>query len=160
MNCSRFASVVLCIAAFCLLSSACVASDDSTSEHENEIETSADLEPFLNSYFATWSAGDMDGYGKHFHERACIATVAKGHVMLAMGRDEFVQYQEHAIQGKNLTERMISFTADEDDVAAAVTAEWLLDDGAEPTTGIDRFTLIRDRMGSWKIVSLLFYTHR
>jgi hypothetical protein len=144
----------------CLSSYACSASDDSASDHESEPKMSADLEPFLNNYFATWSAGNLEGYKAHFHENACIATVADGHIMLAMGRDEFAQYQEHAIQGRNLTERMTSFTADEDDVAATVTAVWALDDGARTTTGIDRFTLIRDRMGHWKIVSLLFYTNR
>ena len=99
----------------------------------------------------------MEEYGNHFHEQAFISTVTEGILTLSMSRDEFVEFQARALQGRTLTERMTSFTADEDDVAATVTAYWILDDGSKETTGIDRFTLIRDRFGNWKIVSLLFY---
>jgi hypothetical protein len=137
---------------------ACTSASDSTSNQEADADAGADLEPFLASYFASWSAGDMAGYREHFHQRAVIAAVTEGILTLSMSRDEFVQYQERAVLGKTLTERMTSFTANEDEVAATVTAEWVLDDGERTTTGVDRFTLIRDRLGNWRIVSLLYYT--
>ncbi len=120
---------------------------------------SADLEPFLRSYFASWSAGDMAAYGSHFDERARIALLRDGRLVYAMERDRFVAGQA-VLQSKAATravERMTSFTADEDGKAAAVTARWTLERGAETKTGVDRFTLVRDERGKWKIVSLVFY---
>ncbi|MHC4200437.1 MAG: nuclear transport factor 2 family protein [Planctomycetota bacterium] len=120
---------------------------------------SADLEPFLRSYFASWSAGDMEAYRGHFDERARIALLKDGRLVYTMERDRFVDGQA-ALQSKARTkavERMTSFTADEDAKAATVTARWELVRGAETKTGVDRFTLVRDERGKWKIVSLVFY---
>ena len=121
---------------------------------------SADLEPFLQSYFATWSAGNMDAYRSHFHPSAVISLVDQGILVLSMPRDEFVSFQTEAIARAEMVERMTSFTADEDDRAASVTAKWLLEKEGTEKTGVDRFTLIRDREGRWKIIALLFYTDR
>ena len=121
---------------------------------------SPDLKPFLENYFATWSAGDMDGYRSHFHRSAVVTLVDEGEIVLSMPRDEFVSSQEEAIARARMVERMTSFTADEDDRAANVTAKWLLEKGATKKRGVDRFTLIRDTKGKWKIVALLFYVDR
>lgn len=118
---------------------------------------SPDLKPFLESYFATWSAGDMDSYRSHFHPFAVITLVDRGEVVLSIPRDEFVALQAKAIARARMVERMTSFAADEDDCAASVTAKWLLEKEGTKKTGVDRFTLIRDREGSWRIVALLFY---
>lgn len=125
-----------------------------------EPEVSADLEPFLASYFATWSAGDMDAYKDHFHPRAMIYLIKSGEVLTAMPRDPFVDGQEAVRAGsKNPgVEKMTSFEAQEDRVAASVTAEWELVQGDERTVGVDRFTLMRDEQWRWKIISLLFYS--
>ena len=121
---------------------------------------SPDLKPFLESYFSTWSAGDMDAYRSHFHPSAVVALVDQGHVILSMPRDEFVSSQTEAIARARMVERMTSFTADEDDRAASVTAKWLLEKEGAEKTGVDRFTLIRDAKGKWRIVALLFYVDR
>ena len=155
---SRPIPTVFSCFALVLVSTVCVSASDSALTQASKKTMSADLEPFLKSYFATWSVGDIEGYRDHFHDRASIATITEGILTLSMSRDEFVAFQERALEGRTLTERMTSFTVDEDDVAAAVTAQWVLDDGTKKATGIDRFTLIRDRLGNWKIVSLLFYT--
>lgn len=126
---------------------------------EPEPEHSADLEPFLRSYFATWSRGDMDGYRDHFHERATIYMVKSGRVLVAIPRDPFVDGQEAArSRSENPgVERMTSFTVDEDRQAATVNAQWELIEGDERTVGVDRFTLIRDQEWSWKVITLVYY---
>ena len=121
--------------------------------------SSPDLEPFLRSYFATWSAGDMRAYKEHFHKDAVITLVEEGEVTSSLPRDRFVMLQKAARARSKVqaVERMRSFTADEDASAATVVAEWELTKGGEVERGVDRFTLIRDHRGRWKIVSLVFY---
>ena len=41
---------------------------------------SPDLKPFIESYFDTWSKGQMDGYRDHFHPRAVVTFVSDGRV--------------------------------------------------------------------------------
>lgn len=146
------------------ISTGCSSQEDQGQESQTsesvEPEVSADLEPFLTSYFATWSAGDMDGYKNHFHPRAMIYLIKSGDVLSAMPRDPFVDGQESVRAGsKNPgVEKMTAFEAQEDRVAAVVTADWELIQGNERTVGVDRFTLMRDEQWRWKIISLLFYT--
>ena len=120
---------------------------------------SPDLEPFLASYFATWSAGDMRGYKGHFHKDAVITFVEDGEVKSSLRRDRFVMLQAAARSrdGTPAVERMTSFTADEDGRAATVVAQWELTKGVETSRGVDRFTLIRDERGRWRIVALVYY---
>ena len=54
---------------------------------------SPDLEPFLRSYFATWSEGDMRRYGDHFHRKAVITFVRDGEVDSSLPPDRFVMLQ-------------------------------------------------------------------
>lgn len=121
---------------------------------------SPDLEPFLDSYFASWSKGDMTAYKGHFDRHARIMLLDGGKVEWEMARDPFVRQQGQVIARSSvkLTERMTSYKAIEDETAATVSAEWLLTAGAEETRGVDIFTLMRDADGKWKIVSLMFYT--
>jgi len=127
---------------------------------EPEPEISVDIEPFLTSYFATWSAGDMEGYRDHFHPRAVISLVKSGRIISSLPRDPFVAGQKASREHSEHPgiERMTSFHADEDRQAATVRAEWELVQGEERTIGVDRFTLIRDEQWQWKIISLLFYS--
>ncbi len=124
---------------------------------------SPDLEPFLRSYFATWSAGEMRAYKEHFHRAAVITFVEDGDVKSSLPRDRFVMLQtaSRARAKVKPVERMTSFTADEDERAATVVARWELTKGEgeekETTRGVDRFTLIRDERGRWKIAALVFY---
>ena len=124
-------------------------------------DASPDLEPFLRSYFATWSAGDMEGYKEHFHPKAVITFVKDGKVVSSLRRDVFVARQAAVLASKEVkpVERMTSFTADEDDQAATVVARWELTRGGagEVERGVDRFTLIRDARGRWRIAALVFY---
>ena len=54
-------------------------------------------------------------------------------------------------------ERYLSFEAEADDRAASVTAQWELTNARGVTTGVDRFVLVKDFNGDWRIASLLFY---
>ncbi len=124
---------------------------------------SPDLEPFLRSYFATWSAGEMRRYSDHFHRKAVITFIKDGEVDSSLPRDRFVMLQTAArarLKGKSV-ERMTSFTADEDERAATVVAQWELTKGTgdvkKVSRGVDRFTLMRDERGKWKIAALVFY---
>ena len=120
---------------------------------------SSDLKPFLESYFAAWSRGDIEAYKSLFHKNARITYVEDGTARAALSRDAFVRQQAAAIARAKvpMSERMTSFSATEDDVAATVSAQWELKKGDETVTGVDLFTLIRDTDGKWKIISLVYY---
>jgi hypothetical protein len=123
-----------------------------------------ELDAFLESYFATWSAGDMTSYGAHFHERAVVSVVRDGVVAPWASRDRFVEQQRLIIErsAAKSVERMTSYVADQDDVSATVVAQWELTRGAgvdrSVSRGVDRFTLVKNDAGEWRIAALLFYT--
>jgi hypothetical protein len=121
-----------------------------------------ELDRFLESYFDTWSRGDMNAYGEHFLDSAVVASLHDGVLSAWAPRHRFVEQQRKLRErGGRAVETMLSSTADRDDRAATVVARWELVKGAGPdrtvTRGIDRFTLVRDGTGSWKIASLVFY---
>jgi hypothetical protein len=105
----------------------------------------------------------MRAYKEHFHRDAVITFVRDGDVKSSLPRDRFVMLQtaSRARAKVKPVERMTSFTADEDERAATVVARWELTKGQgeekEITRGVDRFTLIRDERGRWKIAALVFY---
>jgi hypothetical protein len=119
----------------------------------------ADIRQFLESYFSTWSAGDMAGYKSHFDPDAQIAMVHEGEVVYVASLEPFVAEQAKAIREspERMVERMTTFTADADAAAAQATAGWELKKGSRTVTGVDRFTLIRNPQREWKILFLVFY---
>jgi hypothetical protein len=119
---------------------------------------SPELKQFLESYFSTWSAGDMAGYQDHFHPQARIAYVEKEKVY-AFERDPFVRMNDEARRRTNPppTEVMTGVSAIEDPFGASAVAHWTLREGNTTTRGIDRFILIRDENRHWRIVSLVYY---
>ena len=121
--------------------------------------TEEGIRQFAESYFAVWSDGDMAAYREHFAPAAQIAFVEGGQIVRVVQRDPFVAQQAENIvkAGAKMTERMTSFSVNTDGTAAQVTADWELRRGRQITIGVDRFTLIRDPHGLWKIAFLLFY---
>jgi hypothetical protein len=115
------------------------------------------LERFLETYFLSWSAGDMVTYRSLFHDTASIVALAGGRVVYALGPDEFVSMQARSQEAHPMTERMTAREALEDSVAATARVEWRLTGEGEDIRGVDLFTLMREPSGSWKIASLLFY---
>jgi len=124
----------------------------------------AALEKFLESYFATWSAGDMKAYGEHFHEYAVVTVLRDGRAAPWTARDRFVDGQRviRERSAERIVERMTSYVADIDAHAATVVAQWELTRGAgvdaHVTRGVDRFTLVKNEAGEWRIVALVFYS--
>ena len=120
------------------------------------------IRSFIESYFHDWSAGDVEGYKNHFDPAATIVYVDSGTVSRSTLSDPFVAEQGAYLKEAHgqVVERMTSFTAEADDAAAQVTAQWELRKPGEIETGVDRFTLLRDAAGKWKIVGLLFYAYR
>jgi len=117
----------------------------------------SDVEDFIKEYFDIWSSGDMEQYRLMFHENARIMMSINGRIYLSLGRDEFVDMQARELARRSMIEHMTDLKVHVDSRAATATAAWLLDDQGTFTTGIDRFTLIRDEQGNWKIIFLLFY---
>lgn len=154
------AMVVMTIAA---LAGGCtsseVAQEAEARSDQDHTDLSADLEPFLTSYFATWSGDDMEGYRSHFLPDATIYLVKSGQIIMDMRRDPFVDVQKVARQrsGDPGVEVMTGFRAHEDRVAATVSADWELTQADEVAVGVDLFTLIRDEEWHWKIITLTYY---
>jgi hypothetical protein len=118
-----------------------------------------EIRGFLESYFRVWSAGDMVAYRSHFDPSAQVALLDQGRVAVVAELDPFMEKEEKLRRETTvpMRERMVSFTADADETTAHVTAQWELKKGDDITTGVDRFTLVRDRQGTWKILFLAFY---
>ncbi|MBN1425512.1 nuclear transport factor 2 family protein [Candidatus Fermentibacteria bacterium] len=116
-----------------------------------------DIRRVLDSYFASWSAGDMATYRSLFHDKAVIVATAGGIAVYSLGVDEFVRMQEKAQAARIRTERMTSLEVRGDSMAAVARVEWLLTGGPREMRGVDLFTLMRDHAGAWRITHLLFY---
>ncbi len=123
----------------------------------SEKKPNPEIEKFLTSYFATWSRGDIDAYGAHFSPKATITLIEKGSVQWVLPLDRFLATQRHAVKSEKMVERMTSFVADVDDVAASATVQWVLEKKNKKSTGVDRFILFKDFNGEWLIQSLVFY---
>lgn len=118
-----------------------------------------EVRAFLERYFATWSAQDMEGYAGCFHETARITWLSgegKPHT------DTLSDFLHGQRLGHQTSPEPMRETADHieilmDDRAALARVRWTLHKGAQRTTGIDHFSLIRTPSG-WRIAHLLFYS--
>jgi ketosteroid isomerase-like protein len=121
-----------------------------------------EIRQFAESYFRDWSAGDIAAYRAHFDESAQIAFVRDGQVVECQALEPFIRQQDQMLREAKgtMSERMTSFRVQFDAVTAHVTAHWELTHGREKTVGVDRFTLLRNPRGQWKILYLVFYHGR
>jgi len=151
---------MLGVFAIALLS--CAPAQNSPEAEEEASPVSADLEPFLETYFGAWSANDMETYRSCFDELAVVSFLRDGEVRSSLRLDEFIDQQVGylaRVEGP-VSERMTSFSADEDPQAATVMVRWTYEGEGERNTGTDRFTLIRGPDGAWKIAALVWYRDR
>lgn len=141
--------VVLLLVAF--LCSSC------TPAAETPAGDDADVRTFLNRYFSTWSAKDMDGYGECFHPQARISFIHQGEPH-SDGFNAFLHSQKiaHASAAAPMTEIPTGMKIVRDERTAQASVRWKLTKGNEVVTGTDCFTLIKTSAG-WKILSLVFY---
>jgi hypothetical protein len=113
----------------------------------------AALGEFVDRYFSTWSARDIDGYGRCFHPNARIwfGTAA------SMALPEFLesQRQAHAQSPVPLTEKALSWDGSAKNGLAHVRVHWELHRGSRSVRGYDFFTLALSE-GRWQIVALVF----
>lgn len=112
---------------------------------------------FLERYFATWSAKDMDGYGGCFHPQARVTFLQNG-APQSQGLTDFLHGQKmsHAGAAEPMTEVPTGMQILMDDRTAQAQVRWKLTQGARVVTGTDCFTLVKTPDG-WKIASLVFY---
>ena len=112
---------------------------------------------FLERYFSTWSAKDMDGYGACFHPQARITFVHEGRPE-TQGLTDFLHGQKlgHLNATTPMTEVPTGMRIMMDDRTAQAQVRWKLTQGSRIVTGTDCFTLIETPEG-WKIASLVFY---
>ncbi len=148
-----FTTLLACLALAAALA-ACGRSAPAASPQEKEARA------FLERYFATWSAQDMDGYAACFHESARVTWLpAKGSNPQTDTLSDFLHGQR---LGHQTSPEPMRETADHMDIlmdgrAAIARVRWTLLKGAQRTTGIDHFSLIHTPSG-WKIIHLLFYS--
>lgn len=116
-----------------------------------------EVRSFLERYFSTWSAKDMDGYASCFHDQARVIFVQNG-APQSQGLTDFLHGQKmsHAAATTPMTEVPTSMQILMDDRTAQASVRWKLTQGSRVVTGTDCFTLVKTPDG-WKIASLVFY---
>lgn len=113
---------------------------------------------FIDVYFGTWSAEDMDGYKRCFHPGATVSFVTQeGVVQGPMALDPFIEAQGRVftLSEEPMREAPMESVIDIDGPVARALVRWKLTKGKEVETGVDYFTLLDTRDG-WKIVNLVF----
>lgn len=117
-----------------------------------------EIETFLNRYFSTWSAKDMNGYGACFHPTARITFVEKGGQCSGQGVTDFLHGQKlgHEHSAEPMNEVPTNMKISGDSRVALAEVRWKLTKGREIITGSDFFTLLKTPDG-WRIASLIFY---
>lgn len=118
----------------------------------------AAVREFLEHYFATWTAKDMDAYGACFHPSARITFVGPKGSVQSDGLTDFLHGQRlsHAQAATPMTEVPTEMKIISAERVTQAWVRWKLTKGGETVTGVDCFTLIKTDSG-WKIVSLVFY---
>lgn len=118
----------------------------------------ANVRAFLDRYFSTWSARDMEGYGACFHPQARVLFIAKNGDVLTQGLTDFLHGQKlgHEQSSVPMFEKPLTMQIMGDAQVVQAKVTWVLTKGSSETRGVDYFTLKREGKG-WKIVTLVFY---
>lgn len=149
-------SLLLALSAAALMLGACAVS--APQRHAEARTGDADIHRFLDAYFAAWSAADFERYRSLFHPQARITFLQHGSVRGDWSLDAFIEVQRKVQVHPLATERSTSRTLLRDGQGATVVVGYALKRPGRPTQrGIDRFTLMRQSDGSWRILSLTFY---
>ncbi len=112
---------------------------------------------FLEHYFSSWSAQDMDGYGACFHEKARITFVTKDAHVDSMALTDFLHSQRMAHQTSpvRMNEVPLEMNIRLGRLITQAAVNWKLTKGSEVNTGTDYFTLVKAD-GGWRIIALAF----
>lgn len=116
------------------------------------------IRSFLERYFSTWSAQDMDGYAACFQEQARVVFVEKSGALRSEGLTDFLHGQRlgHTQSPVKMVEVPLEMHITGDSRVAQAAVKWKLTKGAEIVTGMDYFTLSKTPQG-WRIASLVFF---
>ena len=119
----------------------------------------AEVRKFLERYFSTWSAQDMEGYGSCFHPQARVFTLDGPNTVISQGLTDFLHGQKlaHQLSSTPMTEKPVTMTIQGDAKGVQAYVTWVLVKGSKEERGTDLFTLKKDPTGAWKIVSPVFY---
>ena len=111
----------------------------------------------VTSYFSTWSAKDMEGYGKCFQEGARITFVQPGLPPSTETLTDFLHSQRmaHTMSAVPMKEEPTEMKITVGKGIAQACVKWKLTKGDTVTTGTDMFTLARTSSG-WRIVALVW----
>lgn len=153
MNARRHRGDALRLALLCLA----IITAGCTQEQSAHPEEPA-IRAFLERYFSTWSAQDMEGYGACFQEQARVIFVEKGGGSRSEGLTDFLHGQRlgHTQSPVRMIEVPLEMHITGDARVAQAAVKWKLTKGAEIITGMDYFTLAKTPQG-WRIVSLVFF---
>ena len=159
MACAAPFRILLTLAALLLGVGCGVSGGPSAKAPAASAQTETEIRDFLTRYFSTWSAQDMEGYASCFHEQARISFVQPDGRVTTDTRSDFLHGQRlgHQTSPERMTETADRMDLQFDERAALARVRWTLLKGAQKTTGIDHFSLVRTPQG-WKIIHLLFYT--
>jgi hypothetical protein len=137
-----------------LLMMALVPSCDAPSPQPAELA----VRQFIERYFSTWSAQDMEGYAACFHGGARITYLSDRGEARTDSLSDFLYGQRmgHKTSPEPMKEVANSMDIQMDDRAALARVRWTLTKGEQETTGTDHFSLINTPAG-WKIIHLTFY---
>ncbi len=116
-----------------------------------------EVRSFLEHYFASWSAQEMDAYGACFDDQAHVTFVTKEGRVDSMGLTDFLHSQRMAHQTSpvRMNEVPLEMTIRKGRLITQASVTWKLTKGAEVNTGTDYFTLIKAE-GGWHIIALAF----
>lgn len=117
-----------------------------------------EVRTFLEHYFSSWSAQDMDAYGHCFADQARITYLDAGGHADVQGVIDFVHGQRlaHQQSSERMNEKPLEMKIQGDNRIKQAAVTWVLKKGSQETRGTDFFTLQHDANG-WKIISLVFY---
>jgi len=111
------------------------------------------IDELVKRYFATWSARDIEGYGRCFHPNARIWYAAGSSLALAPFLD--TQQHAHTQSPVPLTEDPLGWEVTGNIGIAHARIHWELHRGPENVRGYDFFTLVQAD-GRWQIIAIIF----
>lgn len=125
----------------------------------DDVESDQEIRDFVESYFSSWSEGNWDKYGGHFHDDATIYH-RRGNNLSRTEKGPFINSQRSAVDSSRLPLKEVAenVVMEKDGRSASVIVYWRLFRGVNTRTGVDRFTLIRDpESRDWKIATLYWH---
>ena len=115
----------------------------------------AEISAFLDKYFATWSAHDLEAYGRCFDVEATVQFLRPDGRLEVHGLRDFLATQRRAkATDPHSRETATSMRIERKGDVATAFVRWRLESRGRVVTGTDCFLLAR-REGEWLVTALL-----